>query len=124
MVLGDFFNDAAFWDAHNLIGLGAESLMLAAIILAACAPVGYSWFFIFGVTEAAARLAVAHVGRLAKVPPTHLLLQNNELQAERTAVKSTLAYLRAKMTARQPQRLSAGKGPILLFQQAPLLVAP
>lgn len=124
MVLGDFVKDAAFWDVRNLVSLGAEIIMLCAILFGACAPIGYSWFFLFGTVEVATKLIVAHIGRCPKVPPTHLLVQSSESQREVAAVKTTLVRLCAAIQARQPQRRSAGKGPILLFQQAPLLVAP
>jgi hypothetical protein len=124
MVLSAYFTTPTFWELPHLVQLMAESIMLFAVLFICCAPVGYGWLLWALILDAHINLLAAHLRRLKQVPPAFMrALQQTTLHPP-TAVKAAQADWQMRITARRPDCAPTGKAPILLFQQAPLLVAP
>jgi hypothetical protein len=124
MVLGAYVTTPTFWELPHLVQLMAESIMLFAVLFICCAPAGYGWLLWALILDAHINLLAAHLRRLKQVPPAFMrALQETTLHPP-TAVKAAQAGWQMRITARRPDCAPTGKAPILLFQQAPLLVAP
>jgi hypothetical protein len=124
MVLVAYLTTPTFWELPHLVKLAAESIMLFAVLFVCCSPAGYGWLFWALIFDAHINLLAAHLRRLKQVPPAFVRALQETILHLPTAVKAAQTGWLMRITARRPDCAPAGKAPILLFQQAPLLVAP
>lgn len=121
-----------FWQPVPLVDHIANLMFLFFVSYAALLPLGYSWHFFLSSVDAAVALS-AHQITHQHLP--WLISRMKELRASvfRRAVQTEFLSARAKRQTeavqalnrrRRLQQRSKSKAPILLFQQAPLLLAP
>ena len=124
MVIGSYFTTPNFWDLPHLVHLAAECLMLFFVLFACCSPAGYGWFLWAIILDMQMSLLWAYLRQLKRIPPAYVRFSEDPEPYQPAAVRATQARLQAQSTVRRPHYMAAGKAPFLLFQQAPLLVAP
>lgn len=124
MTLGAYFSRPDFWDIRQLVGLGAEGIMLFAIMLATCSSLGCSGRAIIWSIHALFLLILNHLGNVTRIPPTHVRLRNREDHRRILAVQTTYVQIQARLAAQRPSLTPPSKSPFRLFRQAPLLVSP
>lgn len=121
-----------FWQPVPLVDHIANLMFLFFVSYATLLPLGYSWHFFLSSVDAAVALS-AHQITHQHLP--WLISRMKELRSSifQRAVQAESLSARAKRQAhavqtlnlrRRLQQRSKSKAPILLFQQAPLLLAP
>jgi hypothetical protein len=124
MVLGSYLTTPTFWEPPHLVQLAAESVMLFVVLFVCCSPAGYGWLLWAIILDAQINLLAAHLRRLKRIPPAFIRALSESAARAARAIKAAQTGLQARIAARRPAYAASSKAPFLLFQQAPLLVAP
>ena len=120
-----------FWQPVQLVNLAANLILFSFVSYVVTAPLGYSWHFFLSSVDAAVFLYAYQVSNkyvpwlISQIKERRSLILQKLFQIESSVCTKSLAQaVQNSLTRRQPQQRSKNKAPILLFQQASLLLAP
>ncbi len=119
-----------FWQPAPLVDHAANLIMLFFVSYAALLPLGYSWHFFLSSVDAAVALSAHQITHqhlpwlICRMRELRSSIFQRAIQAEPTRAKRQAQAVQTLNFRRQPQQRSKSKAPILLFQQAALLLAP
>ncbi len=121
-----------FWQPVPLVDHIANLILLFFVSYGALLPLGYSWHFFLSSVDAAVALSAHQITHqhlpwlISRMKELRSSIFQRAVQAESlsTSVKRQAEAVQALNRRRWLQQRSKSKAPILLFQQAPLLLAP
>lgn len=119
-----------FWQPASLVDHAANLIMLFFVSYGALMPLGYSWHFFLSSVDAAVALSAHQITHQHLPWLTRCMRElrssifQRAIQAEPARAKRQAQAVQTLNHRRQPQQRSKSKAPILLFQQAALLLAP
>jgi hypothetical protein len=131
LVMGSL-TEPDFWRLVRLVDVAAELIMFVTVSLLILAPIGFSRHLVLASVDAVVALMAQNDGQ-SLLPRLAAVFAALDLAIERgrpgrtslaAVIRSVLQALLSSMHQRLSPQRPKSKAPILLFQQAPLLIAP
>lgn len=121
-----------FWQPVQLVDLVSNLILFSFISYVGLTPLGYSWHFFLSSVDAAVFLSAYQITNrhvpwlISRTRELRLFIFQKTAQAKSLSAraKSLAQATLQTISRRNPQQRSKSKAPILLFQQAALLLAP
>lgn len=128
-----FFILLAIFQNHTfpwlpLLNLVDELLFIVAVLTTPCILLNLSRYFSWRLLLNAMSLLTKHFRRAGKLPPaaeaTPILLLTRQMKQTQRQIAAFWRQLRQRLAIHPPDLWPTGNSPLLLFQQAVLLLAP